>query len=101
MSEPKKTQHPLSRLSEPDLELVLRFVLASGSLKKLATSYGVSYPTIRARLDELIARLEALTSERELDPMIDLLADLVSEGEMTPRAARRLRELHRKLAQEK
>jgi len=37
-----------------------RFVLASGSLKQLATEYGISYPTIRLRLDRLIERVKVL-----------------------------------------
>jgi hypothetical protein len=49
--------HPLHSLDEADLDFVLRLVLASGSLKDLARAYRVSYPTIRGRLDRLIARL--------------------------------------------
>jgi hypothetical protein len=38
--------HPLLVLDDTELEFVLRLVLASGSLKDLARSYGVSYPTV-------------------------------------------------------
>ena len=68
----------------------LRLVLASGSLKDLAGSYGVSYPTIRAKLDRLIERLQGILAGREPDPMAERLADLVEKGEMTPSAARSL-----------
>jgi len=44
-------------LSDEDLSFIKRFVLASGSLKELARSYGVSYPTIRLRLDRLIEKV--------------------------------------------
>ena len=81
MSEESDRRHPLHQLDEADLEFVLRLVLASGSLKDLASFYGVSYPTIRARLDKLIARLQDLLSGRKLDPMAGLLADLVEKGE--------------------
>ncbi len=33
------------------------FVLASGSLKEIAQQTGVSYPTVRSRLDKVIAAL--------------------------------------------
>ena len=33
------------------------FVLASGNLKEIATHAGVSYPTVRSRLDKVIAAL--------------------------------------------
>ena len=35
----------------------MSFVLSSGSLKETARRYRVSYPTVRNRLDDLIAQL--------------------------------------------
>ena len=96
MSEESGRTHPLHQLDEADLEFVLRLVLASGSLKDLASSYGVSYPTIRARLDRLIARLTEIVSGRKVEPMAGLLADLVEKGQVTPQAARVVLELHRR-----
>jgi hypothetical protein len=48
----------LVRLSRDDQEFVLDFVKASGSLKEMAKIMGVSYPTVRNRLDEIIERLK-------------------------------------------
>ncbi len=53
----------LSRLTPGEQEFVLEFVKASGSLKEMARRFGVSYPTVRNRLDELIERLKALAAE--------------------------------------
>jgi len=50
-------------LSEEDLAFIRRFVLASGSLKKIARIYGISYPTVRLRLDRLIEKIKLLTSD--------------------------------------
>ena len=47
----------LARLSDDDQEFVLSFILSSGSLKQMAKLYGVSYPTVRNRLDDLISLL--------------------------------------------
>ena len=47
----------LARLSGGDQEFVLSFILSSGSLKQMAKLYGVSYPTVRNRLDDLISLL--------------------------------------------
>ena len=47
----------LCRLSDHDQEFVLSFLLSSGSLKQMAKLYGVSYPTVRNRLDDLISLL--------------------------------------------
>ncbi len=95
--EPSDRRHPLLRLEDADLDFVLRMILASGSLKDLAQTYGVSYPTIRARLDALIARLHALVANKPVDPMTDLVAGLVERGEITPGAARRVLKLAREL----
>lgn len=79
----------------------MRLILASGSLKELARVYGVSYPTIRARLDRVIERLRRLLDERPEDPFSGLLAGLVERGEMTVSAARSIREMHRSLMNSK
>lgn len=47
-------------LDEEDLSFIKRFVLASGSLKELARVYGISYPTVRLRLDRLIEKVKLL-----------------------------------------
>ncbi len=73
-------------------------VLKSGSLKDLATSYGVSYPTIRLRLDRVIERLSALKQGQRPDPLSELLATLVERGEITASAARSVREVARTAA---
>lgn len=52
---------PLARLSEKEQDFVLDFVKASGSLKELARSLGVSYPTVRNMLDDLITKLIKIT----------------------------------------
>lgn len=84
-----------ARLSAADQDLALRLVRLSGSLKDLARHNGVSYPTIRARLDRLIARIEELVAGATQDPMADKLADLIEQGQITPAAARATLELHR------
>lgn len=96
MSERNTGTHPLWLMSEADLELILRMVLASGSLKMLAQSYGVSYPTIRSRLNGVIDRLKATMAGQPQDPMARILADLVAKGEMTPAAAQVALESHHK-----
>jgi hypothetical protein len=50
----------LARLDEDDRAFALRFLESSGSLKAMARLYGVSYPTVRNRLDALIDRLHHL-----------------------------------------
>jgi hypothetical protein len=75
---------------------MVALVLKSGSLKDLAAEYDVSYPTIRARLDKLIARLDAAKNGRKPDPLSELLATMVERGELSPSGARSIRETARK-----
>ena len=73
----------LSGMSEEDLGFIKRFLMASGSLKDVAGEYGISYPTVRLRLDRLIekirlyeshaatSRFERLLREAHIDGKID------------------------------
>jgi hypothetical protein len=89
--------HPLTRLVREDLDLITELVLQSGSLKGLAKAYGVSYPTIRQRLDKVIDRLRDLVEGREPDPLAELLARLVERGELPASTAREVRDLARQM----
>jgi len=53
----------LARLTPEDQTFLLSLVKYSGSLKELAKAYGVSYPTVRNRLDALIDRIVALEKQ--------------------------------------
>ena len=56
---------PLASLPRADQQFLLAFVTASGSLKEMARQLGVSYPTVRNRLDEIIARLRQAQAAQE------------------------------------
>lgn len=49
---------PLARLCLDDQSFILEFMKASGSLKEMAKLLGLSYPTVRNRLDETIERIK-------------------------------------------
>ncbi len=65
------------RLPGADLEFIVQFVKASGSLKEMARQYGQSYPTIRNRLDDVIAKLGAAEPReaKERQAILDRIAD--------------------------
>jgi hypothetical protein len=83
-------------LDDEDHQFIKRLILASGSLKELAQSYGVSYPTIRLRLDRLIERVRTLDSVADDDPFAARVRLLVTSGELTARTAKELLKLHAK-----
>jgi hypothetical protein len=83
------------RLDDSDLQLIRRFVLASGSLKQLAADYDVSYPTIRGRVDALIERLKLLDANAADDALEAKVRLLVASGEMETALGKELLKLHR------
>nr|WP_290368158.1 DUF2089 family protein [Periweissella ghanensis] len=42
---------------------IKNFMVSSGSLKRLAEIYGVSYPTVRLRLNQVIYRIQMLDEQ--------------------------------------
>ena len=84
-----------AELTDEDREFVRRFVLASGSLKELAERYGVSYPTIRVRLDKLIARAAAAEAAKDADPLERKVRVLVADGTLDPAVGRQLLAAHK------
>ena len=59
----------MAELEEEDVAFIKRFLLASGSLKEVAGQYGVTYPTVRLRLDRLIQKIK-LGEDTAADPYI-------------------------------
>ncbi len=84
-----------AELSDEDREFVRRFVLASGSLKDLAEKYGVSYPTIRVRLDRLIERVTAAEAAATADPLERKVRVLVADGTLDAAVGRQLLAAHK------
>lgn len=52
---------PLARLNDKEQAFVLAFIRSSGSLKEMARLMGLSYPTVRNLLDDLIQKVDSLT----------------------------------------
>lgn len=62
-------------LEDEDVSFIKRFLMASGSLKEMASQYGVTYPTVRLRLDRLIQKIQ-INDNSESDPYISLIKRL-------------------------
>ena len=83
-------------LSDEDLAFVKRFVLASGSLKELASIYGISYPTVRLRLDRLIEKVKIHDSETITSEFERTLRVLYAEGRIDMSTLGAILTAHRK-----
>ena len=77
-------------LEADELNFVRRFVLSSGSLKEMAQEYGVSYPTIRQRLDELIGKIRSGTKEKPVSELRRVVRRMVENGELDLPEARKI-----------
>lgn len=62
-------------LEDEDVKFIKNFILLSGSLKEIAKEYGVTYPTVRLRLDRLIQSIE-MSESREQDSYVSLVKRL-------------------------
>lgn len=65
----------MANLDDEDVTFIKNFLLVSGSLKEAATLYGVTYPTVRLRLDRLIQKIR-LSEDAASDPYIMLIKRL-------------------------
>jgi len=54
----------LMQLTAEEQEFILRFFLSSGSLKEMSAQTGKSYPTVRNRLDDMIAHIRQLEQQQ-------------------------------------
>ena len=65
----------MQNLEDEDLVFIKRFLQASGSLKEMAKQYGVTYPTVRLRLDRLIQKIQ-ISEDESHDSYIALIKRL-------------------------
>jgi hypothetical protein len=65
----------MTNLEDEDVAFIKKFLQASGSLKEVAKQYGVTYPTVRLRLDKLIQRIQ-IWEETANEPYIGLIKRL-------------------------
>ena len=86
----------LNRLDEEEAEFLQRFVLMSGSLKLLAKSYEISYPTVRLRLDRLIEKIKVWESQDIKSEFERALLIEFAEGRITMATLKNLRAAFKK-----
>src|SRR6186997_2455167 len=81
---------PMSRMAGLPVEhqrFIEMFVLASGNLKEIAEQVGVSYPTIRSRLDKVIEslRTEIAKTQRVRGNVLDAVEPSKTNAEQAAR----------------
>lgn len=73
------------KLTEEESFFVLTFLKCRGSIKDVEKSLGISYPTVRSRLDAVIKRLglESSMSSDEIKEERKVIFDRLDKGEIT------------------
>ena len=89
----------MAALEDEDIAFIRNFILTSGSLKKIAEEYGVTYPTVRLRLDRLIQKIE-LSRDTANDPYISLVKRLAVNDKLDFDTAKLLISEYKKLKKE-
>ena len=75
----------LARLSAEDQVFVAAFLRSHGSIKEMEQMFGVSYPTIKARLARIAASLEFV--DESPAPARSEVLERLARGEITAEAA--------------
>lgn len=82
----------LMNLSREQLEFVEVFIKARGNIKDVERELGISYPTVRAKLDQVIELLEGPSKSKnvpsgESAAQKKSVIDRLEKGEITPEEA--------------
>ena len=75
----------LARLDAADQVFVAAFVRSHGSIKEMERVFGVSYPTIKARLNRIAARLEFVDTDPR--PTQDDVIERLRAGQLSAEEA--------------
>jgi hypothetical protein len=76
---------PLAALAAEDQIFVAAFVRSHGSIKDMERLFGVSYPTIKARLNRIAGLLPQFDGQPDPPPSTSELLDRLERGELTAR----------------
>ena len=82
-------------LEEEDAAFLKNFLMKSGSLKDIAKLYGVSYPTVRLRLDKLIQKV-TLSEQKEEEPFLAFIKGLAVDARIDLETAKMIMEKYKK-----
>jgi hypothetical protein len=83
------TLPPLANLSAEDQVFVMAFVRCSGSLKEMEEMFGISYPTVKNRLNRIAGKLEFVEIVK-ISPQEEVLGELERGDISAEEAIRRL-----------
>lgn len=76
---------PMARLSGEDQVFVMAFMKCDGSIKEMERTFGISYPTVKSRLNRIAGQLQFV--ENITIPRKDEIVAALERGEINAREA--------------
>ena len=89
----------MANLDDEDVIFIKKFILASGSLKEIASQSHVTYPTVRLRLDKIIQKI-LISEDTAAEPYIALIKRLALNEKLDFDTAKLLISEYKKLKKE-
>ncbi|HDQ99955.1 MAG TPA: DUF2089 domain-containing protein [candidate division WOR-3 bacterium] len=80
----------LCRLPKELYEFLLVFVRNRGVIREVERELGISYPTVRSRLDAVLAALDTGGAGVRVTAESDRVIEMLERGEVTPEEAERM-----------
>ena len=85
----------MENLEDDDMVFIKKFVINSGSLKQIAKEYGVTYPTVRLRLDRLIDKIK-IQDEQDSVPFVKYVKSLALDDKLDFDTAKKIIDAYKK-----
>lgn len=74
-------ESPLVLLPREEQDFILEFVLCGGNFRALSQEVGLTYPTLRTRLDRIITRLKGISRSVTAEGVLEA----IDQGSLTAR----------------
>ena len=74
-------------LSKDQLKVIEVFIMCRGNIKDVEKELGISYPTVRAKLDEVINSLGYKSNSKNLKSSTSDVIEALEKGEISPQEA--------------
>lgn len=71
-------------LNKEQMQFVETFIRCRGSIKEVEKELGISYPTVRSKLDEVIESLGYSVKETKIKQDNNNILDALEKGEISP-----------------
>ena len=73
---------PLGELSFEDQIFVAAFIKTHGSIKQMEAIFGISYPTVKNRLNAIASRLDIVDVKADVTDSVSSILDKLEQGDI-------------------